>query len=160
MFPNKMLKSNVTRALILLAVAVVALVVLQKFNPVSTYAVKETAFAPLVGPTAAPKKKKAVGVAAPVAASDCEMKAGTGLASSLLPREVASQEDFGEFAPEDILAGQNFLEVRDQIGIPETTGGALRNANQSLRAEPPNPKEAFTWNNSTISPDNMQRPLV
>lgn len=159
MFPNKMLKSNVTRALILLAVAVVALVVLQKFNPVSTYAVKEKAFAPIIAPTAAPKKK-AAGVAAPVAASDCEMKAGTGLASSLLPREVASQEDFGEFAPEDILAGQNFLEVRDQIGIPETTGGALRNANQSLRAEPPNPKEAFTWNNSTISPDNMQRPLV
>jgi hypothetical protein len=159
MFPNKMLKSNVTRALILLAVAVVALVVLQKFNPVSTYAVKEKAFAPIIAPTAGPKKK-AAGVAAPVAGSDCEMKAGTGLASSLLPREVASQEDFGEFAPEDILAGQNFLEVRDQIGIPETTGGALRNANQSLRAEPPNPKEAFTWNNSTISPDNMQRPLV
>ena len=79
MFPNKMLKSNVTRALILLAVAVVALVVLQKFNPVSTYAVKEKAFAPIIAPTAAPKKK-AAGVAAPVAASDCEMKAGTGLA--------------------------------------------------------------------------------
>ena len=84
MFPNKMLKSNVTRALILLAVAVVALVVLQKFNPVSTYAVKEKAFAPIIAPTAAPKKK-AAGVAAPVAASDCEMKAGTGLASSFSP---------------------------------------------------------------------------
>ena len=55
---------------------------------------------------------------------------------------------------------QNFLEPRSQIGMPETTGGALRNANQSIRAEPPNPKEAFMWNNSTISTDSMQRPLV
>jgi len=93
-------------------------------------------------------------------ASGCEMKAGTGLASSLLPREVASQEEFGEFAPEDILAGQNFLDTRSQVGIPETTGGALRNANHSIRAEPPNPKQAFTWNNSTINTDTMQRPLI
>jgi hypothetical protein len=90
----------------------------------------------------------------------CEMKVGTGLASSLLPREVASKEDFGQFAPQDVLAGQNFLEPRNQIGFPETTGGALRNANQQIRAEPPNPKSPFTWNNSTIVPDLMQRPLV
>jgi hypothetical protein len=154
MFPNKMLKSNVVRALILIAVAVTVIVLLKKTRTISTYAVKEKMFAP-VGNAPAP-----MGVAAPVAASDCEMKAGTGLASSLLPREVASQENFGEFAPEDVLAGQNFLDVRDQIGVPETTGGALRNANQSIRAEPPNPNVAFTWNNSTISPDNMQRPLV
>ena len=89
----------------------------------------------------------------------CEMKAGTGLASSLLPREVASQEDFGEFAPEDILAGQNFLEPRSQIGFPETVSGALRNANQQIRADPPNPKEPFVWNNSTIASDTMRRPL-
>jgi hypothetical protein len=90
----------------------------------------------------------------------CEMKSGTGLASSLLPREVASQEDFGQFAPEEILAGQNFLEPRNQIGFPESIGGALRNANQQIRAEPPNPKEPFMWNNSTIAPDLMQRPLM
>ena len=90
----------------------------------------------------------------------CEMKAGTGLASSLLPREIASNEDFGEFAPQDVLKGQNFLEPRNQIGFPETTGGALRNANQQIRAEPPNPKDPFTWNNSTIVPDLMQRPLM
>ena len=92
-------------------------------------------------------------------ASNCEMKSGTGLASSLLPREVASQEDFGEFAPEDVLQGQNFLEPRQQIGFPETIGGALRNANQQVRADPPNSKEPFVWNNSTISPDGMRRPL-
>ena len=154
MFPNKMLKSNVVRALILIAVAVVVIVVLKKTQPTSKYAVKEKMYAPTSG---APAPK---GVATPKSASDCEMKAGTGLASSLLPREVASQEEFGEFAPEDVLAGQNFLEPRSQIGLPETTGGALRNANQSIRAEPPNPKEAFMWNNSTISTDTMQRPLV
>jgi len=90
----------------------------------------------------------------------CAMNAGTGLSSSLLPREVASQDDFGQFAPDDILQGQNFLDPRSQIGWPETIGGTLRNANQSIRAEPPNPKTAYTWNNSTIVPDLMQRPLV
>ena len=88
-----------------------------------------------------------------------QMNAGTGLASSLLPREVASQEDFGQFAPQDILKGQNFLEPRAQIGWPETIGGNLRNANQQVRAEPPNPKEAYTWNHSTIVPDLMQRKI-
>ena len=89
----------------------------------------------------------------------CAMKSGVGLASSLLPREVASQEDFGEFAPDEILKGQNFLDPRQQIGFPETLGGTLRNANQQVRADPPNPKDAFVWNNSTIVPDLMQRKI-
>ena len=87
----------------------------------------------------------------------CAANSGVGLASSLLPREIASQEDFGQFAPEDILKGQNFLDPRQQIGIPETIGGTLRNANQQVRAEPPNPKQPYVWNNSTIVPDLMQR---
>ena len=87
----------------------------------------------------------------------CAMNSGVGLASSLLPREVASQEDFGQFAPDDILSAQNFLDPRQQIGFPETIGGALRNANQQIRADPPNPKNPYTWNNSTIVPDLMQR---
>jgi hypothetical protein len=89
----------------------------------------------------------------------CAMKSGMGLSSSLLPREVATQDDFGQFAPDDILQGQNFLDPRSQIGWPETIGGTLRNGNQSERAEPPNPKMAYTWNNSTIVPDLMQRAL-
>jgi len=89
----------------------------------------------------------------------CAMNAGVGLASSLLPREMASQEDFGQFAPDDILKGQNFLDPRNQIGYPETIGGTLRNANQQIRAEPPNPKQPYTWNNSTIVPDLMQRKI-
>lgn len=89
----------------------------------------------------------------------CSMNAGVGLASSLLPREIASQEDFGQFVPEDILKGQSFLDPRQQVGMPETVGGNLRNANQSIRAEPPNPKKPYVWQNSTIVPDMMQRPL-
>jgi len=87
------------------------------------------------------------------------MNAGTGLASSLLPREVASKEDFGQFAPDEILKGQNFLDPREQIGWPETIGGTLRNANQQIRSEPPNPKQPYAWNNSTIVPDLMQRKI-
>ena len=89
--------------------------------------------------------------------NSCAMKSGVGLSSSLLPREVATTDDFGQFAPDDILKGQNFLDPRSQVGWPETIGGTLRNANQSERAEPPNPKSAYTWNNSTIVPDLMQR---
>jgi hypothetical protein len=89
--------------------------------------------------------------------ASCSMNSGVGLSSSLLPREMASQEDYGQFAPDDILKGQNFLDPRSQIGWPETIGGSLRNANQQLRADPPNPKQGYVWNNSTIVPDIMQR---
>ena len=91
----------------------------------------------------------------------CALKnGGTGLASALLPKEVATQEDFGQFAPDDILKGQNFLNPRDQIGFPETIGGALRNANQQVRSEPQNPRTLVTiFNNSTIEPDQMRPPF-
>ena len=145
----KMKKVSPRQALIALAIATVIYFMLAN-NTKSMYSVQETMYAPS-------------GYGADVGPSEpgtaCEMKAGTGLASSLLPREVASQEDFGEFAPEDVLAGQNFLEPRSQIGFPETVSGALRNANQQIRADPPNTKEPFVWNNSTIASDTMRRPL-
>ena len=89
----------------------------------------------------------------------CSMQAGTGLSSSLMPHEVASQEDYAQFAPNDILKGQNFLDPRQQVGWPETIGGTIRNGNHDLRADPPNPKDSYVWNNSTIVPDLMQRNL-
>lgn len=127
---------------ILAAVAVVVYLLVNNTKMTSTYRIKERNYATV---EASPEK--------------LAMKNGTGLASSLLPREVASQDDFGEFAPEDILKGQNFLEPRQQVGMPETVGGALRNANQQIRSEPPVSKEAYVWNNSTITPDLMQRGL-
>jgi len=133
---------------IMMLVAVAALVfLLCNLNSKSSYTITEreyTSVGPSVGPAVGPS---------------AGMNQGTGLASSLLPREIASEEDFGQFAPEDVLAGQNFLDPRQQIGFPETVGGALRNANQQIRKDPPNPKEPYVWNNSTIVPDLMQRGL-
>ena len=154
MMKIKMNKVSPRQVLIALAIATVIYIMFSN-NKKSMYSVEETMYAPSgygadVGPSAAGSDKPG---------TSCEMKAGTGLASSLLPREVASQEDFGEFAPEDVLAGQNFLEPRSQIGFPETVSGALRNANQQIRADPPNTKEPFVWNNSTIASDTMRRPL-
>jgi hypothetical protein len=145
---------------ILMLVAVAALIfLLFTMNSKSAYSISEreySAFGPMAGPTAGP----AAGPSGALGDNVCGgMKRGTGLASSLLPREVASEEDFGQFAPDDILKGQNFLEPRQQVGFPETVGGALRNANQQIRKDPPNPKEPFVWNNSTIVPDLMQRGL-
>jgi hypothetical protein len=140
--------------IMLLAVAALIFILFQ-MNSKSGYAIVEREYsafgaAPAAAPSAGPS-------AAP--ANGCGMDKGTGLASSLLPREVASDEDFGQFAPEDILKGQNFLEPRQQVGFPETVGGALRNANQQIRKDPPNPKDPYVWNNSTIVPDLMQRGL-
>ena len=143
---------------IMMLVAVAALIfLLFSMNNKSGYAIVEREYAPFgLAPSAGPSAGPA---AAPADVVCGGMNKGTGLASSLLPREVASAEDFGQFAPEDILAGQNFLEPRKQIGFPETVGGALRNANQQIRKDPPNPKAPFVWNNSTIVPDLMQRSL-
>jgi len=140
---------------ILMLVAVAALIfLLFNMNSKSGYAIVEREYAPFGMAPAAPGP-----VAAPSDAVCGGMNKGTGLASSLLPREVASAEDFGQFAPEDILKGQNFLEPRKQIGFPETVGGALRNANQQIRKDPPNLKSPYVRNNSTIVPDLMQRGL-
>ena len=110
----------------LVAIAVVVYL-LTTHEQHSDYSIKEREYAPSV----------AVRSLAPRGSRGWGMQKGTGLASSLLPREVASDEDFGQFAPEDILKGQNFLEPRKQVGFPETIGGALRNANQQIRADPP-----------------------
>ena len=147
-------KGRKQNIVMLLAVATLIFLLFKMNSTKSGYAVTERQYsafgaAPAAGPTAAPA----------TISSGCDMNKGTGLASSLLPREVASAEDFGQFAPEDILKGQNFLEPRAQVGFPETVGGALRNANQQIRKDPPNPKDPFVWNNSTIVPDTMQRGL-
>ena len=80
-----------------------------------------------------------------------------GVSTSLLPREIPSQEDFGAFSPNDILKGQNYLDARSQIGYPETLGGVLRNASWDVRSEPPNPQTPVSiFNNTTIVPDLMR----
>jgi hypothetical protein len=77
--------------------------------------------------------------------------------ASLIPREVVQTEDFGQFSPDKILSGQNYLDPRNQIGYPETVGGVLRNANQQFRSEPINPRNPVSiFNLSTIPPDTMR----
>jgi hypothetical protein len=84
--------------------------------------------------------------------------AGGDLSSAgLIPREVVQTEDFGQFSPEAILSGQNYLDPRAQIGYPETLGGVLRNANQQFRSEPMNHRSPVSiFNLSTIPPDTMR----
>lgn len=148
-----MMKKGRTQNILMVLAVAVLVYLLFTMNNKSEYSIREREYSAVgMAPSAGP-------AAAPAEGNGCGMEKGVGLASSLLPREVASAEDFGEFAPEDILAGQNFLEPRQQIGFPETVGGALRNANQQIRAEPPNSKEPFVWNNSTIVPDTMMRSL-
>jgi hypothetical protein len=136
----------------LMLVAVVVIIYLlftvnESYTPIS-----DDSFAMIGGPSAGPSPVARKG-------GECSMRAGSGLASALLPREVAAEEDFSEFAPQDILKAQNFLSPRAQVGFPETVGGALRNANQQVRFELPNPKQPYVWNNSTIVPDLARRPL-
>ena len=147
------MKKGRTQNLAMLAAVAVLVYLLFTMNNKSAYSIREREYSVI------PVAPSAAGPSAGPSRNGCGMDQGVGLASSLLPREVASAEDFGQFAPEDILAGQNFLEPRQQIGFPETVGGALRNANQQIRAEPPNSKEPFVWNNSTIVPDGMMRSL-
>lgn len=55
------------------------------------------------------------------------------------------------------LEGKNFLDAGHHIGI-NTVGQVLRNANLSLRSEPPNPTVVISpFNQSTIAPDTSRR---
>jgi len=141
---------GLSKNIVMLAALAVLVYLLFNMKSTSTYASFEAESGGVLGPSPSPGR----------VATNCAAQAGTGLASALLPREVSQDEDWGQFAPADVLKGQSFMDPRAQIGVPETAGGSLRNANQSIRAEPPNKKEVFVWNNSTIMPDLMQRPLV
>lgn len=57
------------------------------------------------------------------------------------------------------ISGKNFLNAGSLIGV-NTVGQSLRNANQQLRSEPPNPqKQVSIWMQSTIEPDLQRKPL-
>jgi hypothetical protein len=77
----------------------------------------------------------------------------------LLPKDMnsiwAQQNPMGTGS----LKGKNFLSAGALIGI-NTVGQSLRNANQQLRSEIPNPQTPISiFNNSTITPDISHRPL-
>lgn len=156
------MKNISSKNFLILAVVVIAVFYLyqqQKPKKMSMYQVQPTSLPGMESlgdeESLAPADLSGTGIN--IGMSACAMNNGVGLSSSLLPREMASQEDYSQFTPDDILKGQNFLDARSQIGWPETIGGTLRNANHQLRADPPVPKMNYIWNNSTIPPDTMQR---
>ena len=81
-------------------------------------------------------------------------------AADLLPKDAANSK-FAQVNP----AGQGDADSRNHLtagytlGI-NTVGNSLRNANQQLRSEPPNPQlKVSPWMNTTIGPDLGRRPL-
>jgi hypothetical protein len=57
------------------------------------------------------------------------------------------------------LSNVSMLKAGWAIGI-DTVGQSMKNANLQLRSEPPCPQESVgPWNNSTITPNFMRRPL-
>ena len=77
----------------------------------------------------------------------------------LLPIDTNSEWAQLNPAGKGDLANINLLKAGYHIGI-DTIGQTLRNANQQIRSEPPNPQvNVGPWNLSTIEPDFMRPPL-
>jgi len=77
----------------------------------------------------------------------------------LLPEDANSQ--WAQVNPKGAgdIQGKNFLSAGALIGV-NTIGQSLRNANLQLRAEPPCPQlQVGPWQQSTIEPDLIRRPL-
>ncbi len=79
--------------------------------------------------------------------------------AELLPKDENS--DWAKLNPVGAgdLQNVNLLQAGYHIGI-DTVGQSLRNANLQVRSEPPNPQMTVSpWNNTTIEPDIIRRPL-
>ena len=79
--------------------------------------------------------------------------------SDLLPKDTNSQWAQLNPAGKGDLSNINLLKAGAIIGI-DTKGQSMKNANLSIRSEPPNPQVTTgIWNQSTITPDFMRPPL-
>jgi hypothetical protein len=103
---------------------------------------------------------------APVNSSDSNLSGlpsnctgqNTNVPSDLLPNDSNSNWGLKPMGGGDFL-GVNFLNSGYLIGV-DTIGSTLRNANQQIRSEPPNPQMIVSpWNNTTIEPDAFRQPL-
>jgi hypothetical protein len=97
----------------------------------------------------------------------CSQNKGTlnpgsaSIASSLLPSPTKGEfEGFSDCASNtNTLANQVFLSGQAQVGT-NTILGSNKLQNQEFRSLPPNPVLAVSpWNNSTVYPDLLRRPL-
>lgn len=96
------------------------------------------------------------------------LKSGSGVSSScnnqqmmdpkdLLPRD--NNNEWSNIMPNNDLKNVQMLSAGHHIGI-NTVGSSLRNANLQIRSEPVIPQaNVGPWNNTTIEPDNLRRPL-
>ena len=137
-----------TQQILMLAAIAVVIYLLCVMNKSSNYSITEKEYS-VFGSSA---------TTGPSAATT-GMQKGTGLASlfspaRLPPRRISASSHLRMFSRD-----RTSLSHAPRLVTPETIGGALRNANQQIRADPPNPKQPFVWNNSTITPDTMQRGL-
>ena len=79
----------------------------------------------------------------------------------LLPEDESKAiQEFNSTKPvAEGIMNVSLLEAGQHIGV-NTVGQSLRNANRQLRSEPPNPQvNVSPWQNTTIGPDLMRRPL-
>lgn len=95
---------------------------------------------------------------------------GQFLPSECYPKDVLSSSDllpgganstWAQVVPagQGALADQNFLTAGHHLGM-NTVGNSLRNSSWDLRSEIPNPQaQVSPWNQTTIGPDLMRRPL-
>lgn len=79
------------------------------------------------------------------------------------PKELLPTDNNNEWSnimPSQDLKNVGMLNAGHHIGI-NTVGSSLRNANLQVRSEPviPQTKNVGPWNNTTIEPDNLRRPL-
>lgn len=80
-------------------------------------------------------------------------------ASDLLPKDADSK--YAQINPsgQGSIINANVLTAGFHTGI-NTVGSTNRNANQQLRSEPPNPQvKVSPWNQTTIEPDLIRKPL-
>jgi hypothetical protein len=103
---------------------------------------------------------------APVNSSDSNLSGlpsncsgqNTNAPSDLLPSDNNSAWGLKPQGSGDFM-GVNFLQSGYLIGV-DSIGSTLRNANQQLRSEPPNPQIMVSpWGNTTIEPDPFRMPL-
>lgn len=102
---------------------------------------------------------------APISSADNNMEMPSNCSSQsmntpsdLLPSDNNSGWSLKPMGSGDFM-GVNFLNAGYLIGV-DTIGSTLRNANQQIRSEPPNPQLLVSpWNNTTIEPDAFRQPL-
>lgn len=100
----------------------------------------------------------------PAAFGNAEAPAGCYPRDQLVPSELLPKDPNSVWAQQNpmgtgSLKGKNFLSAGALIGV-NTVGQSLRNANYSLRSEPPNPQVAVSvFNQTTIEPDVNRRTL-